>query len=519
MGRRAFRPGACALALASGACLAFAFPVAGAWWWAWVGLVPLVRLLAKAGSYGEAGTFAWCAAVGFFATLHHWVLPALGMFAPVALAVAGLSWVPFGLVAYGWLRRPSAGRVAAAVLVLPSVWLVSEVVRSWEHLSGGWGLLGASQWRVPPVLALAALGGVWLIGFVLVAVNVGLAAAVLPCAARRARLLGAGVAATLAVLTVWYGYARPEPVPAGGMRVAGVQTGEVPGPDRRVAEHLRLTRELAGREHDVVVWGQSSVAIDPRRHPGLDRALRRASAEVRSDLLVNVDAAGPSGRITKTTYQYTPGGVVNTYVKQRLVPFGEYVPLRPLLGPLLEHTEAADQDRAAGDRLTVLDVSGRRVGPLVSYESTFPDMRRQLAAMGADVTVVQGSLTTFQGSWAHAQQASLEAVRAVESGRPAVLVSLSGTSAAFDARGRPLTWLGPDHCGVFVVNVPLSHEVTPYVHLGDRLPAVAAGILALATATRALRHTARRGSGTHPRRPPSRRAVEWCVLTGLCRMS
>ena len=42
-----------------------------------------------------------------------------------------------------------------------------------------------------------------------------------------------------------------------------------------------------------------------------------------------------------------------------------------------------------------------------------------------------GSLGTFQGSWLHAQQAAMEAVRAVETGRPAVLGAMSGTSAAF----------------------------------------------------------------------------------------
>ncbi|MEO3798646.1 apolipoprotein N-acyltransferase [Nonomuraea sp. B1E8] len=480
------------LALAAGACLAAAFPAVGAWWWAWAGLVPLVVLAARAGSYVEAAWRGWFAAVGFFTVLHHWVLHSLGVFAPLVLGIAGLSWVPFGLVAYGLLRRASVARVVAALLVLPSVWVVIEVLRSWEHLAGAWGVLGSSQWRVPPVLAPAALGGVWLLSFVLVAVNAGLSAAVLPGAGRRTRLVGAGAAVTLAVLAVGYGLVRPEPAGTGTMRVAGVQTGDVPGPARRLAANLRLTRELAGRDHDVVVWGQSSVAFDPARRPDVDRRLRTAAAGVGSDLLVNVDARGSSGQITKATYQYTADGVVNRYVKQRLVPFGEYIPLRPMLGWLADHTDAAAEDRITGGRLTVLDVAGHRVGPLISYESAFPDMRRRLAVMGADLTLVQGSLTTFHGSWAHAQQAGLEAVRAVESGRPAVLVEADGTSAAFDARGRPLAWYGPGYRGAFVIDVPLSLEVTPYVRLGDWVPVMAAGILAASGVGLAARRALRR---------------------------
>ncbi|MFI7443046.1 apolipoprotein N-acyltransferase [Nonomuraea indica] len=485
------------LAAAIGAGLAPAFPVAGAWWWAWAGLAPLLVLLARAGSYRQAAWLSWCACAAFFTTLHHWVLPFLGIFAPLAIVVIGWVWVPFGLAAHGLLRRATPARVLMASLVLPSVWVVTEALRSWKHLGGAWGLLGAAQWRAPAVAQLAALGGVWLLSFVLVAVNTGIAAAVLPGAGRRTRLAGGGAALALTALAAGYGLLRPEPAVTGAMRVAGVQPGIVPGPERRVAEHLRLTRELAGRDHDVVVWGQSSVGLDPARRPDVDRRLRAASAEAGSDLLVNVDATGPTGRIAKTATHYTPAGVAGTYVKRRLAPFGEYIPLRPLLGWVAGATEAAERDRVTGAGPTVFEVAGRRIGPLISYESTFPDLRRELARLDVDVTIAQGSLTTFHGSWAHAQQASFEALRAIESGRPAVLVELDGTSAAFDARGRRLAWVPPDHRGVFVVGVPLSREATPYVRLGDWVPALATGVVAAAGAACAVRRLA----GLRGRRP------------------
>ncbi len=148
-------------------------------------------------------------------------------------------------------------------------------------------------------------------------------------------------------------------------------------------------------------------------------------------------------------------------------------------------------DRASGAGLTLLAVDGVRLGPLISYESTFPDLRRALAARGADVTVVQGSLTTFHGSWAQRQQAAAEAVRAAESGRAAVLVNSSGTSAAFDALGRPLAWHGPDERGAFVVTVPRHTGLPPYVRWGDAVPVLAAvvamaGVVAVARPPRSL---------------------------------
>ncbi|WP_188190087.1 apolipoprotein N-acyltransferase [Nonomuraea sp. SYSU D8015] len=491
----AVRWGSRLFALVAGAGLALAFPAVNAWWWAWMGLVPVLVSLSVAGSAREAAWRSWFAAVGFFAMLHHWVLPSLGVFSVLVVGVAGLAWIPFGLVAHGLLRRITPARLLAAMLVLPSMWVVVEALRSWKHLGGAWGLLGLSQWQVRPVLAVAAVGGVWLLSFLLVAVNVGLTTTVLPRVRLRTRLTGAGVAAVLVVAAAGFGLVRHEPTMTGTLRVAGVQPGDVPGPERRLAEHLRLTRELAGRDHDVIVWGQSSVAFDPAQRPDVDLRLRHAAATSGSDLLVNVDAADPSGRITKSTYHYSAGGVTGTYVKQRLVPFGEYIPLRPVLGWLSEVTEAAEEDRFTGDTPTTLAVSGYTVGPLISYESTFPDMRRQLARMGVDVTIVQGSLATFHGSWAHAQQASFEAVRAVESGRPAVLVEVDGTSAAFDARGRPLAWVPPDYRGTFVIDVPLSRETTPYVRLGDWVPVLSAVIVVAAGVVAGVR---RRGLAKPP---------------------
>lgn len=461
------------LALLSGAVLALAFPAVDAWWLGWIGLIPVLLLSARSPSYAEAAWRCALAAVGFHFTLYHWLLPHLGVFTPLVGVLVGVFWVPFGLAARRLLREPlSAARVGLAVVVLPSVWVAIEVLRSWKHLGGTWGLLGLSQWQVRPVLAVASLGGVWLLSALLVAVNVGLAAAV-SRAAPAARLVGGGLAVGLAACAVGYGLVRPEPAVIGTLRVAVVQPGVVHDGQERFAAHLALTRGLASGGQDVVVWGQSSVAFDPSRHPEAVTRLRQAARRAGSDLLVNVDARGVDGRITKSTHQYDADGLVATYAKQRLVPFGEYVPLRPVLGWLARYTNVAELDRATGETLRTLRVNGRRIGPLVSYESLFPDLRRGLVRMGADVTVVQGSLTTFHGTWAQAQQASFEAVRAVESGRSAVLVELSGTSAAFDARGRELARMPSNERGTFLVEVPIYVESTPYVRWGDWTPVIA----------------------------------------------
>jgi apolipoprotein N-acyltransferase len=264
------------------------------------------------------------------------------------------------------------------------------------------------------------------------------------------------------------------------LRVGGVQPGVVHDRRERLVAHEDMTRELAARDTDVVVWGQSSLGFDLESEGWARERVLALARKLDRPLLVNVDARGPDGRISKTMVVVRPDGLAETYRKQRLVPFGEYIPLRPLFGWVERFTEAAEEDRSPGTDLISFRLGGARVGPLISYESTFPDMRRTHARAGVDVTLVQAAATTFQGTWALPQQASFEAVRAVESGRPAVLVAVSGTSAAFDARGRRLAWVDQHETGAWTVEVPLSREDTPFVRWGDWVPATCL-VLVLAT--------------------------------------
>jgi apolipoprotein N-acyltransferase len=164
----------------------------------------------------------------------------------------------------------------------------------------------------------------------------------------------------------------------------------------------------------------------------------------------------------------------------RLVPFGEYIPLRPLFGWTTQVTDAAATDRRRGSRLEVLRAGTVAAGPVICFESAFPDLARTLARRGADLVVVQSATTTFQRTWGPDQHASLAAVRAVEAGRPVAQAALSGISAAFDARGHRLAWRPASWRGAAVVALPRSREITPYARFGDWLP-LACG-LALAVA-------------------------------------
>jgi apolipoprotein N-acyltransferase len=550
-------------ALLLGAPLALAFPRPGWWWLALVGLVPLLLLAMAAPDGREAALRAWLGGTGFFLAVNAFLFPTVGPFmVPLAMVLA-LTWLPVGWLVRALLggapsqvapdpdppgsgppppdpgapdpdppvlgaptgrvaqpREGSAGlstgprprRLAAALVLVPSAFVVGEALRSWEGLGGPWGLLGASQWNAPALLAVAALGGIWGLSLLLVAVNVAVAAAVAPGVPGATRALAAVAAAALPLAALGFWAWRPAPPPAGTVRVAFVQPGVVGPVEERFRASERLSRALpADARPDLVAWGESSVGRDPAANPGDVARLAAVARDAGAPVLANVDAerAGDGG-IYKSALLVGPSAVLGSYDKLRLVPFGEYVPLRPLLGWVTRVTDAAAVDRHRGADLAVLDAGGLAVGPLVCFESAFPDLARNLAARGAELVVVQTADTTFQGSWGLDQHASLSAVRAVESGRPVLQAAISGTSAAFDARGHRLAWAPDGWRGADVVELPLSRERTPYVRVGDVVPLACGLTLAVAAVVAAHRRgrISRDGSGRRtgstPRRTPAR---------------
>lgn len=447
----------------AGALPALTFPAPSWWWFAWVGLIPLLLVVRAAPTAGRGAAHAWLGMAAFVSVTQYWLWPSAGpLLLVLAVGLAAL-WLPWGWAAHRLLSGELTGRrLLMAVAVLPCAWVVAEAVRSWHRLGGSWAVLGASQWNQPATLASASLGGVWLVSYLVVAVNTALVGAVLIRSARALAL----PAALLAFGPAWF-WLEPAPVSAPTIRVALVQPGDIADATARQAASENLTNGLAGQELDLVVWGESSVGVDLGSHPGVASRLADLSRRVGADLLVNVDARAATGGIYKSSVLVGPRGVQGTYAKTRLVPFGEYVPLRPLLGWAVADTKAAGEDRRRGDGQVVLRTEKVAVGPLISFEALFSDLARREVGLGAELLAYQSSTSSYQGSWAQPQLASVPAVHAVETGHPAVHAGLSGVSSAFDARGRPLAWLPASERGAVVVDVPLAARTTVYQRCGE----------------------------------------------------
>jgi apolipoprotein N-acyltransferase len=477
-------------ALICGVLPVLAFPAPNLEFIAWFGLVPGLLLMHAAATQREAAARGWWFGAGFLLAALYWLLPNLGPGLLLVVAVLGALWASVGAAVWGLLRPPvSPGRALAALVVVPSCWVAVDWVRSWQGFGGPWAVYGTSQWQHPAILALAAVGGVWLVSFALVAANTGLLI-ILVARSAGVRLLGAA-AALIAIAAGPVAFALTPAAPVTRrVTMAVVQPGVVHNPALRVDASQRLSAGLAAYHADLIVWGESSVAYDLDTDTALLGQLKRLSAADRAQLLVNQDSITPAGK-SKVAALIGAGGIDGRYVKTRLVPFGEYIPFRQQLGWLAKISKAAPQNMIPGTgahvmRVTPADGQPLTIGVLICFESAFPDMARVDTDHGAQVIIYQTSDSTWQAGWEWvlAQHAALGAVRAAETGRPVIQAALTGDSAAFDPRGRLLAWAGSSYRGVLAIRLgmPPVAARTLYDQLGDYVPWTALGIVALAAA-------------------------------------
>ena len=465
---------------------------------AWAGVVALVPLLVLARSLVGAPhpirqAWIWGLAAGlvFFLPLLAW-LGRFGMAPWLVLALLEAMFVgAFVAVVVAWGERPWR------TLVVIVAWMGLEWLRSNVPFGGfPWGVLAYTQHDGGPALAVARIGGVHAVSLVLTATAVCVDA--LGVAVRRRPAHGVvapatGLAMVMLVLLV-------VPSPPGPLDetvdVAAIQGNDVDLPafvdrtdsnriadiaDRMVAVTSRLADDAAGAP-DIVVWPENALDSDPRVDAALTAKVAQAQHSIGdATLLAGTLLDGEKPRTFRNTIvRFGPGGeVVEAYDKRILVPFGEYVPWRSVLGGL-PPLAAVPTDGVPGDRAFVFDIGGVKVGPVTCYESLFPDLVRDQVRAGAQVLVVSTNNASYGRTPASRQHLAFSQVRAVETGRWVMHAGISGISGVVDPSGHVTQRTELFEQSIVRADLPLVDAPTLHVRTGDVVGPGAAVLLGLA---------------------------------------
>ena len=445
MNRSLARRHASLVALFSGALMPLAFAPFG--WWP-VGALAMGALFWLWGrdTPGRAAWHGFLFALAMYGWGISWLYVSMHRFGnmspPLAVLAVVLVASAFGALAAaaGWSQARLGARPAARLIfVMPAAWVASEWSREWVLGGFPWLTLGYSYLDTP-LSGLAPWSGVYGVSLV-AAGTIGLGVHLL--CRRRPRwivaALGVGVVGGLAWLAGQVQWVQAD----GGLRRVSLVQGNVPLeqkwiPARRgeiIETYLTLTE--AQRDSDLVVWPEAAVPgfIDQLPSAFWQR-LRRYSRQTGAQVLVGVlerEAADP--RIYYNTIVAIQGET-RPYRKRHLVPFGEYLLLRPVFGWLLDRLEIPMSDFTAwtGPQPRV-QADGIELGLSICYEDSFPgELAERVPGAGVLVNVSEDSW--FGESIGPRQRVQMARMRALELGRPMLRAATSGVSGVFDHRGR-----------------------------------------------------------------------------------
>jgi apolipoprotein N-acyltransferase len=394
-------------------------------------------------------------------------------------------------VAAAWNRRISP---FGGVLLLAATWTIAEWLRG--HLFTGfpWNL-AAYVWSFDPaMMQSAALWGSW--GLSLLTI---LTAGLLSLTGRgeRGRNLWAG-SACIALLVALYGFGawRLSSGDAAQASTSGITLRLVQGNidqwekltgahrDRDIAQHLRLSVQTPGLDKvRAVIWPETAATVFLDRSDEW-RAYVAAAAPPNGVLITGTlrgdPPQGEPERYWNSLAVIDPAGrIVATADKFHLVPLGEYVPLRDVLGPFIGKLTAGAGDFSAGPGPVTVHVPGLPpFSPLICYEVIFPGAVTDPDDRPAWLLNVtnDGWFGNSPGPYQHFASARF---RAVEEGLPLARAANTGISGMVDPFGRALAWLPLGTEGTLDVLLPAPLAPTLFARFGLAIPG---GLVALALA-------------------------------------
>ncbi|OGR84970.1 MAG: apolipoprotein N-acyltransferase [Elusimicrobia bacterium RIFCSPLOWO2_01_FULL_54_10] len=476
------------MSLASGSLYFLAFPKWNFGFLAWVALIPL--LIA---AYGKSSRQVF--ALGFFAGwaalcgVLYWITPtfqaagvstALGLLS-VAL-LAGYIALYFG--AFACFYNFVAGRFPQFALILASAaWVALEWARN--YLFGGfpWGSLAYSQWQYWPLIQISEFTGFYGVSFILCAVNIFLYES---AASRQIRRHNFGLICTFLALNLWAFQGEKSHAPS--PEALGVKTIVLQGNidqyqkwnDEYVESILDVYESLLKSvpSTDLIIWPETAL---PGWIPNDPKILAWAQERVRKSgtyhLIGAVTEDGASNY--NSAFLFSPdGNIVGRYDKMHLVPFGEFVPAKTLLGRWISVLN--DLGGFNGGRPgQILEHPQAKIGAGICYESVFPEIARAQVKSGAEILVNITNDGWYLDTAAPEQHFAMNVFRSVENRRTLVRAANTGISGLIAPSGKVLERTGLGERTFFEARVVKRKDLHLFTRAGDWFPILCA-IMALA---------------------------------------
>ncbi len=428
------------MAAIGGAISALAFPRFGPGVLIVVGMAALLWSLRTVERPIHAWFAGWAYGAFFFGILMFWSTE-LGVIAWLPLIL--LEGAFYGLFGLG-LSLYRSQRPAVWFIFATTGWAMIEWLRYHFPFSGiEWGGAGYAVSGYDVVRVGASVIGAS--GWTVVIASLGATLALLANGERR--------------LWYWGVFAAPIVLVAIGLLPqAGTDAGETPirvaivqgstpcpyekcPPNERLGtfeQHLELSKTIAPDSVDLVVWAEGSTGsfnADPVQNPEIGAAIGEQASRIGSWFVVGTDRPVSETEWINANVAFDETGeIVGEYRKQQGVPFGEYIPFRPLFDWIPDLSQVP-RDMIPGEGPVVFDAGFAQIGSVISFESSFSRYSLQHARAGANLLVVATNEGSYGTTAVSSQLIGMTRMRAAEIGLPVVHAAVTGKSVLIDSSG------------------------------------------------------------------------------------
>lgn len=422
---------------------------------------------------------------GLFSAGIGWLYVALhdygGMPMPLAALAIGLfaAFLALFPAAVGYaqarLRARFGGREGVpAMLVLsmliPALWVQQEWLRGLLLTGFPWLAMGYSQAAESPLAGYAPLFGVYGVSLA-VAVSAGLLARLWQVRWNKQGKVALGLLALLWIAawglrTLEWTQAEGEPLKVSllqGNIAQGVKFEE----DSMVGTLETYRRLAQGSDARLIVMPETALPILREEMPtNYEMLLGNHVRENAGDILIGLFERERG--LYYNSVISLGSSESQSYRKNHLVPFGEFIPLRPVLGWLINevlHIPMGDQARG-GQRQQVMHVAGQKVAVDICYEDAFGE---EIIRYLPEATLLVNVTNDAWYGYSHAamQHNQISQMRALETGRMMLRATNTGVTSVIGPDGRVLHQLPQHEEGMLTAEVQGYGGSTPYVRWGN----------------------------------------------------
>jgi len=458
------------LSILSGLLFALSFPKFNLFWLAWVALVPFFYVLFQTKNLKERLGCGLAFGGTFFIISFVWILE-LFRFAGwwvylgwVALAIFQTFFILLFALAFPLGRRNP--------FFIALLWIAVEYLRSLGPLGVPFGLVGYSQAGFLPIIQIARFTSVYGVSFLVVLVNVVLAdffvnvgTAFMAVRSRRTRtsLVPTLFVVVLVLGSCLYGlFAMTEKMSTEtNLKLALIQPNieqkmkiDPDKVDEVLAIYEDMTRKAALEKPDVIIWPETAVYSYLLRDNKYYLRLQKLARQSRASLVFGTPHY-EGGKSYNSIVSMSPAGeVVDRYDKGHLVPFGEYLPFKPVLYPLLKGIGYYEDEFASG-KAKGLKIGRHNVVASICFESVFPDKVRELVKKDSEFILLVTNDGWFADSSILPYHLNCGIFRAIENHKYFVQVANTGITAVIDPWGRVVQKLEANTQGILFTKIPL----------------------------------------------------------------